>query len=229
MQETRTETESGKWWVSILCYVLYTLHRDRNRLPLFSIVSVPVRVPCSDQDRLFLLCQSRSLHQSWCNVNSLSRSLSLHCFQTWGRVVTFQSRWNSVVSKFFPVSQQNSPCFPCLGKVRTKFLVFHMLWPPLASQSLKYIFTSKPTSGHLSLCCANLHWEFQFSTLFKPTQGYPVYVVGKITSNFSTYLRAFLHPLAMRGFFVELSSGVGVGGGVGDRSRYELQQEENIS
>ena len=29
-----------------------------------------------------------------------------------------------VFSKFFPVSEQNSLCFPCLEKVRTKFPVF---------------------------------------------------------------------------------------------------------
>ena len=46
----------------------------------------------------------------------------------------------------------------------------------------------------------------------------------------STYLSAFLQPLAMRGFFVGLfSSCTGEGGGVGDRSRYELQEEKHIS
>ena len=37
------------------------------------------------------------------------------------------------VSKFFPVSKQNSLCFPCLEKVRTKFPVFPVFpvpWPP---------------------------------------------------------------------------------------------------
>ena len=34
-------------WVSVLCYVLYPLHRyrDRDREPLFSIVRIPVPVP----------------------------------------------------------------------------------------------------------------------------------------------------------------------------------------
>ena len=42
-----TRTGTGKWWVSILCYVLYTLHRnrDKNREPLFSIVPIPFPVP----------------------------------------------------------------------------------------------------------------------------------------------------------------------------------------
>ena len=35
------------------------------------------------------------------------------------------------VSKFFPVSEQNSLCFPCLEKVRTKFPVFPVPWPPV--------------------------------------------------------------------------------------------------
>ena len=40
------------------------------------------------------------------------------------------------VSKFFPVSKQNSLCFPCLEKVRTKFPVFPVFpvpWPPWQS------------------------------------------------------------------------------------------------
>ena len=52
---TRTVTGTGKCWVPILRYVLYTLYRDRSRYrdPLFSIVSIPFRifapfpVPCS--------------------------------------------------------------------------------------------------------------------------------------------------------------------------------------
>ena len=42
---TGTGIGTRKQWVSILCIVLYTLHRDRDREPLFSIVSVPVPVP----------------------------------------------------------------------------------------------------------------------------------------------------------------------------------------
>ena len=44
---TGTETETVKQWVSVLCYVLYTLHRDRDRYmePLSSIVPIPF--PCS--------------------------------------------------------------------------------------------------------------------------------------------------------------------------------------
>ena len=46
---------NGKRWVSVLYYVLYTLHSDsdRDREPLFSIVPIPVPVlvpfpvPCS--------------------------------------------------------------------------------------------------------------------------------------------------------------------------------------
>ena len=34
------------------------------------------------------------------------------------------------VSKTFPLLQQNSKCFPCLEKVRTKFLVFPVPLPP---------------------------------------------------------------------------------------------------
>ena len=34
------------------------------------------------------------------------------------------------VSKTFPVLKQNSLCFPCLEKVRTKFPVFPVPWPP---------------------------------------------------------------------------------------------------
>ena len=34
------------------------------------------------------------------------------------------------VSKTFPVLQQNSLCFPCLEKLRTKFPVFPVPWPP---------------------------------------------------------------------------------------------------
>ena len=49
LHRTRTPTGTRKWWVSALCYVLYTLHRDRDRHrePLFSIVpiSFPVPVP----------------------------------------------------------------------------------------------------------------------------------------------------------------------------------------
>ena len=42
-----TGTGTGKWWVSILHYVQYTLHRDRDRYrkSLFSIVSIPFPVP----------------------------------------------------------------------------------------------------------------------------------------------------------------------------------------
>ena len=40
-------TRLGQGWVSILRYVLYTLHRDRDedREPLFFIVPIPVPVP----------------------------------------------------------------------------------------------------------------------------------------------------------------------------------------
>ena len=48
-----TGTGTGRWWISILSYVLYTLHRERDRESLFSIVPipfpapVPVPMPCS--------------------------------------------------------------------------------------------------------------------------------------------------------------------------------------
>ena len=46
---TGNGTRNGKRWVSILHYVMYTLHSDRGRdsKPLFSIVSIPVPVPLS--------------------------------------------------------------------------------------------------------------------------------------------------------------------------------------
>ena len=40
------------------------------------------------------------------------------------------------VSKIFPVLQQNSLCFPCLEKVRTKFPVFPVPWPPCSTVPL---------------------------------------------------------------------------------------------
>ena len=57
-------TGTRRWWVSILRYVLYTLHRDRDRHTesLFSIVSmpfpIPVPVPCSVYEPLayFFFC-----------------------------------------------------------------------------------------------------------------------------------------------------------------------------
>ena len=45
------------------------------------------------------------------------------------------------VSKFFPVSKQNSLCFPCLENVRTKFPVFPVPWPPC--QSVVFTFLQK--------------------------------------------------------------------------------------
>ena len=51
-------TLHGTGWVSILCYVQYTLHRDRYMEQLFSIVlipfpvHVPVPVPCSVSEPL---------------------------------------------------------------------------------------------------------------------------------------------------------------------------------
>ena len=40
------------------------------------------------------------------------------------------------VSKTFPVLQQNSLCFPCLEKVRAKFPVFPVPWPPCVGTNL---------------------------------------------------------------------------------------------
>ena len=52
----RDRERDWEWWVSILCHVLYTLHRDRDRKPLFLILpvpfSVPVSVPCSVNEPL---------------------------------------------------------------------------------------------------------------------------------------------------------------------------------
>ena len=50
------------------------------------------------------------------------------------------------VSEFFPVSKQNSLCFPCLEKVRTKFPVFPVFpvpWPPCYwdTESSKHLST----------------------------------------------------------------------------------------
>ena len=44
--------------------------------------------------------------------------------------VNNQSKYFPCVSKFFLVSEQNSLCFPWLEKVRTKFPVFPVPWPP---------------------------------------------------------------------------------------------------
>ena len=41
------------------------------------------------------------------------------------------------VSKMFPVLQQNSLCFPSLEKVRTKFPVYLVPWPPCSSVHLR--------------------------------------------------------------------------------------------
>ena len=44
-------TGTGKWWVSILCYVLYTLHSDRTGTGNYCFLLYPsrsrVQVPCS--------------------------------------------------------------------------------------------------------------------------------------------------------------------------------------
>ena len=42
----------------------------------------------------------------------------------------YSQKYFPCVSKTFPVLQQNSLCFPCLEKVRTKFPVFPVPWPP---------------------------------------------------------------------------------------------------
>ena len=39
----------------------------------------------------------------------------------------------NTVKNIFPVSQKISLCFPCLEKVRTKFPVFPVPWPPCFS------------------------------------------------------------------------------------------------
>ena len=45
----------------------------------------------------------------------------------------YSQKYFPCVSKTFPALQQNSLCFPCLEKVRTKFLVFPVPWPPCVS------------------------------------------------------------------------------------------------
>ena len=45
----------------------------------------------------------------------------------------YSQKYFPCVSKTFPVLQQNSLCFPCLEKVRTKFPVFPVPWPPCFS------------------------------------------------------------------------------------------------
>ena len=42
----------------------------------------------------------------------------------------YNQKYFPCVSKTFPVLQQNSLCFPCLEKVRSKFPVFPVPWPP---------------------------------------------------------------------------------------------------
>ena len=56
----------------------------------------------------------------------------------------YNQKYFPCVSKTFPVLQKNSLCFPCLEKVRPKFPVFPVPWPPCE------IFTSRTTtSSHL--------------------------------------------------------------------------------
>ena len=45
-------------------------------------------------------------------------------------ITKYSQKYFPCVSKTFPVLQQNSLCFPCLEKVRTKFPVFPVPWPP---------------------------------------------------------------------------------------------------
>ena len=45
----------------------------------------------------------------------------------------YSQKYFPCVSKTFSVLQQNSLCFPCLEKVRTKFPVFPVPWPPCNS------------------------------------------------------------------------------------------------
>ena len=42
----------------------------------------------------------------------------------------------NTVKNIFPALQQNSLCFPCLEKVRTKFPVFPVPWPPCPHLSM---------------------------------------------------------------------------------------------
>ena len=56
-----TGTETGKRWVSILRYVLYTLHgdKDRDREPLLPSATVIA-------ERLFYTPVCHSVHRGWC-------------------------------------------------------------------------------------------------------------------------------------------------------------------
>ena len=65
------------------------------------------------------------------------------------------------VSKFFPVSEQNFLCFPCLEKVRTKFPVFPVPWPPCTSSNYlphhcyphsRYLHHTSMTLVHTDRC-----------------------------------------------------------------------------
>ena len=46
------------------------------------------------------------------------------------------------------MSEQNSLCFPCLEKVRTKFPVFPVPWPPCIGQSQVRRDPSSPSPHH---------------------------------------------------------------------------------
>ena len=55
----------------------------------------------------------------------------------------YSQKYFPCVSKIFPVLQQNSLCFPCLEKVRTKFPVFPVPWPPCRFLSGHLLFMVK--------------------------------------------------------------------------------------
>ena len=68
------------------------------------------------------------------------------------------------VSKTFPVLQQNSLCFPCLEKVRTKFPVFLVPWPPIMGDLQRMIqgeiFTAhirRMGEGYIFTLCVGPH------------------------------------------------------------------------
>ena len=66
----------------------------------------------------------------------------------WRETVFYINEYNQkyfpCVSKTFPVLQQNSLCFPCLEKVRPKFPVFPVPWPPCFWSIEQFFFQFEP-------------------------------------------------------------------------------------
>ena len=68
-------TGTGKSRVSVLCYVLYTLHRGRDRYmePLSSIVPIPFPVPvlCSVSEPLVSVNGTHKFYSNKCHIQHL--------------------------------------------------------------------------------------------------------------------------------------------------------------